>query len=793
MPKFNGETDKVLKVKLKSALLGARWADDHVSQAGVISLEVQTHFVADGSKVKVTVKDADGKAIETLNGTIGANCYRVRYGVTKPNKTGGMFFEAELPDHGLKGVSGKVAVLPPSKVSEPKWLDEDKKKEPEDLHPGQRYLLSAKVEAIPGKDDAVIQVDFLPTPDADPVSYRSLDAKVKAGKVEALWEIPADFRRPRNPSLGAEDTTPPPAGDEDPGFKFTVNYVGHSAASAVLPYIPSLFMHMIEVEDALFNHDSAVFLPSAPMGPGAVDGGPAPQNASRGTSGLGVVASLFRFVDRQSGKKLVIAGHTDTSGSESYNVTLSGKRADAVLAVIENDKDKWASLCQGQQKVQDFQQILSHYHDLMGWDCNPQGVDGELGENTKKALKGFRLRYNADKATLGFGSSPDLPEAALSGQNLKSEYWKAFLDLYQWELAQGLGTDIAGLGALRGKVQFVDAGKKTLAYGEWFPIQQPQRGNFRSQSNRRIEILLFDAGEEPDLAQAASSDATIRRDDPIYGRNRYLRNVIAPLWMLRFRVVDEDDDPVEVQRPLNYEVKDREGRVAQGGTFTGGTQILFFGDPLGRYFLYIESIEVGPISAANGSVANPLSNGEPQKALNVAALKPFELAEHGNIFVSISIPSKSNGNAITKIVLNGTPLDSVWKNKEGTLYFNPLDGKGNFSGHIEIDGQKFKIMPAGIVKDYQGITSSISAQFKLLEEAVSQRILEGKEQGESTDSLKFIAELAYSKALLALERSLDTLEKSGTAQGDPRPILATLAKSIDSGWTKVKNSLTGIG
>lgn len=582
MPKFNGETDKVLKIKLASVLLGARWASDHVSQTGAIPLEVQTHFVADGSAVKITVKDAEGKAIETLNGKVFSNWYRTGYAVTKPNKTGGMFFEVELPDHKLKGVSGKVAVLPPSRVTEPKWLGDDGK-EPEELHPGERYTLQAKIEAIPGKDGVVFNVTYLPKADAEPVPYRSLDAQVKDGKAEVLWSIPENF--------GQKPEGVPP--DEKPTFQFEVVYVGIKAASQAMPFRPSLPMTVLEVEDALFNHDSAVFLPSAPMGPGATDGGPAPQDASRGTSGLGIVASLFRHVDQNPGKKLVIAAHADTSGDVAYNFTLSGKRGEAVLAVIENDKDKWATTCQGQQKIQDFQQVLSHYHDLLGWECDPKGVDGVVGENTKKALKGFRTRYNTEKADRGFGGSPDLPESALAGDKLKAEYWKAFFDLYQWELAQGLGTDIPGLTAFRGKVQFVDGGKKFLPCGESFPIQQPDRGNFRSQTNRRIEFLLFDPGEEPSLTCPASrSTVHTKQECPIYGLRRYVRNFIAPLWLIRFRVVDEDDDPVEVQRPLRFEVKDREGRVAQAGTFQGGTQVLFFGDPLNRYTLFIEGSEV---------------------------------------------------------------------------------------------------------------------------------------------------------------------------------------------------------
>jgi hypothetical protein len=199
--------------------------------------------------------------------------------------------------------------------------------------------------------------------------------------------------------------------------------------------------------------------------------------------------------------------------------------------------------------------------------------------------------------------------------------------MYQWELAQGLGTDSAGLDALRGKVQFMDGGKKFLPCGESFPIQQPERGNFRSQTNRRIEFLLFDPGEEPALTCPASrSTVHTKKECPIYGLRRYIRNFITPLWLIRFRIVDEDDDPVEVQRPLKFEIKDREGRSAQTGTFTGGTQVLFFGDPLGRYTLFIEGSEacqLAPGSASNSASSTNSTVGQSgQPARNIKIFPP---------------------------------------------------------------------------------------------------------------------------------------------------------------------------
>jgi hypothetical protein len=802
MPKFTGETGKTLKVRLKSSLLGVRWAADHVSQSGTISLEVETHFVADGSAVKVTVKDAEGRAVESLDGKVQSGFYRTRYAVTKPNKTGGMYFEAELPDHGLKGVSGKVAVLPPTRITEPRWLTPEGEAA-EELHPGQRYLLQAKVDAIPDRNEAVLRVKFQGDADADPAEFRTLDAKVKDGKVEVLWEIPADFRRPRPPSSDEAAARGGGSGNYagNPAFLFEASYVGHTAVSPAVTFLPSVYMTVLEVEDALFNHDSAVFLPSAPMGPGRSDGGAGASGPSRATSGLGILASLFRHVDLHPDKKLVIAGHTDASGGAAYNFALSGERAEAVLAVLENDRDKWSALCHGRQKVEDYQQLLSHCHDLLGWDCDPGGVDGRLGDKTRQALQGFRARYNAGKGDLGFGSSPDLPEAALAGDRLKQEYWGAFFDLYQRELAQGLGVDAAGLDGLRGKVKFVDDGRKFLACGESFPIERPERGGFRSQSNRRIELLLFDPGEEPSLAcPAARSTVHTPAECPVYGLRRYLRNFIAPLWLLRFRVVDEDDEPVEVQRPLRFEVKDREGRTAQSGTFTGGSQVLFFGDPLGRYTLFIEEREVCHLVDSGASTGPGGEVPEDETPAGSARLLPATLSTHGNILAAIDPPEGVSLARDDRFATGGTTIDHFWVGPDRRIFFSPPAESGlgpDFQPGGAGEPHPLEATP-DFVSDPENSIRSFSDQLDLLGEAMRTRIREGAAQGEDGRRLRFMAEMAYSKALLAMERAMDNLEASGSGPGaepagDPVRALDQLASNVTTQWKAILDDLSALG
>jgi hypothetical protein len=58
-----------------------------------------------------------------------------------------------------------------------------------------------------------------------------------------------------------------------------------------------------------------------------------------------------------------------------------------------------------------------------------------------------------------------------------------------------------------------------MGFGEKFPIDNVTKNDFRSQSNRRVEIMMFDDGEEPDLAAAATNPEGIETYLPgMYGK-----------------------------------------------------------------------------------------------------------------------------------------------------------------------------------------------------------------------------------------------------------------------------------
>jgi Raf kinase inhibitor-like YbhB/YbcL family protein len=86
--------------------------------------------------------------------------------------------------------------------------------------------------------------------------------------------------------------------------------------------------------------------------------------------------------------------------------------------------------------------------------------------------------------------------------------FSAIFDCYEYNLRQELGEDRAGVTNLRGELLWVDMDHMTQGFGERFPIENASQDNYRSQSNRRVEVMMFDPGEEPDLvASAANPDA----------------------------------------------------------------------------------------------------------------------------------------------------------------------------------------------------------------------------------------------------------------------------------------------
>jgi hypothetical protein len=246
--------------------------------------------------------------------------------------------------------------------------------------------------------------------------------------------------------------------------------------------------HILEVEDVHFHHDSAVLLPD-------IEPAPAPASSGAAThqdriTGLAVLAACFRHAQQNPGQKLLVAGHTDTTGAPDYNFKLSQMRADNVYAALMGERDKWVKIAEDKHKVRDYKQILRWVARTWGWECDPAAVDDTNDAQTRACVKEFQKCYN-----LEFNAS-----ISVDG-DVGPQTWGAFFDMYMLGLAdllkaEGINKELV---ALRGELNFLDAGRKAVGCGESFPIEQARADNYRSQINRRVEILFFDPGEEPQL------------------------------------------------------------------------------------------------------------------------------------------------------------------------------------------------------------------------------------------------------------------------------------------------------
>ena len=249
--------------------------------------------------------------------------------------------------------------------------------------------------------------------------------------------------------------------------------------------------HLLDFEEARFRTMSAVLLPEGQGGP--VDGeGP--------SSTTGLVASCLQFVAENSGVKALVAGHTDTTGTDDYNAKLSKLRAQAVAAALSGEREKFAEACDGphleskEKKLavtkKDRIQILDWVSHSLGWPCSLE----QNGKDYVRAVRAFQTSYN-QSARAGNASGEDL---AVDG-DWGPKTWGAVFDCYDAKLAEELGVEVADLGEVRKKLEWLSPKTPFVGCGEYHPIDKAGQDEYRSQTNRRVEVLFFEDGEAPEL------------------------------------------------------------------------------------------------------------------------------------------------------------------------------------------------------------------------------------------------------------------------------------------------------
>ncbi len=289
-------------------------------------------------------------------------------------------------------------------------------------------------------------------------------------------------------------------------------------------------IHVLEMEDVLFHLNSAVMMPRCPSVGDTTDdpGEPAeaesqveypaaiPEDEGAQTSeqqeqvsGVAALALVFKTSEFHPEYRIIVAGHTDTSGGIELNYRLANDRALGVWLLLLGREDPadeeeeeglhWAETARGRHRIEDYQQIMTHYAlaGRVSGACDPQGVDNTWGSDTSSACEAFFRELSPDTAdsliaSVRSASDKEWPVAA----------WQLVYDLYMEDLKAALRVDGAGLAAKRSTLQsrFVDPHRRHVACGESYPIDSAERDHYRSQQNRRVEILFIDEQDVPGIS-----------------------------------------------------------------------------------------------------------------------------------------------------------------------------------------------------------------------------------------------------------------------------------------------------
>jgi hypothetical protein len=309
----------------------------------------------------------------------------------------------------------------------------------------------------------------------------------------------------------------------------------------------------LEVEDQSFHHNSAVMLPALksdllPQEP--VSAGEAnllselkpfypewyeafknwyiPEEKLKRFEyhrrAFAILAICYLFLEQYPRYRLLLAGHTDTSGGEAYNFALSDLRAENVNCLLRGDRERWVAIAAEKGKVEDIQLICSYLNHIHGWPCDPGPLDDEMGPLTGAAIEGLQKTYNET-----FGKC-----IAVDGE-AGTETWGAIYDIYMRELAGMLDTDVEHLPQYRASLRYVDDNYHRIGCGERIPIDDAGRENYRSVENRRVELLFFDENYLPDLSAHLQggkirSSSCGREASGIYAPGAYHFLHLSPRW-----------------------------------------------------------------------------------------------------------------------------------------------------------------------------------------------------------------------------------------------------------------------
>jgi hypothetical protein len=183
--------------------------------------------------------------------------------------------------------------------------------------------------------------------------------------------------------------------------------------------------------------------------------------------------------------------------------------------------------------VEDYSDVLNWVADNFGWSCHCGYPGGPPW--IYDATLCFQKDYNA--SDIGPQSAKPIKVNGI----FDKDTWAAVYDCYEVKLAEILAVDLDGLAQIRGRLHFVNPAVPYVGCGEYKPIDQIGRNDYRSQINRRVEMLFFDPGEEPH--PPCFDGMCVPSACDVYDPKWYKRKPLPPIIAQTGATWENPDDP----------------------------------------------------------------------------------------------------------------------------------------------------------------------------------------------------------------------------------------------------------
>ena len=281
----------------------------------------------------------------------------------------------------------------------------------------------------------------------------------------------------------------------------------------------------VEVGFVHFNIDRHTLMPEGPTPE------PGTEPPADVVDGLKVVAGALDHARKHPDRQMLVTGHSDSTAIISYNLPLSGRRADSTFCVLQGFdlKDLWVqkALHDGGH-ADDWRRILRWVDDEFHLDCKASDPNAPNFAIDQKAITNFQKGYNKEVDDLkASGTNPfapgftqKIPGSQLGFVGLST--WQAFFDFYQRDLIRQLSLKTeAELAEIQKNVKLVKI--PTQGCGEFHSQNlaertarraagYPEKPGPKEPLDRRVEILFFDPEEVPPFACHPTTD--VNRCEP---------------------------------------------------------------------------------------------------------------------------------------------------------------------------------------------------------------------------------------------------------------------------------------